>query len=671
MKLERWQQIDEILKAALEQEESQRAAFVAEASGGDQALREKVEALLEAHRRGENFLEEPAIQMAAKELAKDQVNSRIGRQLGTYRIVSLLGAGGMGEVYLAEDTQLDRQVALKFLPEPMLEDPTARKRFLREAQSAAALDHPFICHIHEVGEAEGQSFIAMEYIQGMMMQDKLATGPLPVREAVETAAEIAEALEAAHKNDIVHRDLKPSNIMLTSEGHVKVMDFGLAKRVTPVEGQDKEEITTKLTQDDSILGTAPYMSPEQLRGRKVDVRSDIFSFGVVLYEMLAGVHPFKKSGQIETAHAILSETAAPLSRYTENVPVLLQHTVKKMLAKEPDRRFQSVHEVRTDFGELLEESGGSMLATTAAIPAERQRWITTLALVVLAAAVSGIAVWTVMPSSPPSERPVNRFVITPPPTAPLVNSIYGSEVAISDDGKRMVYLAQTVGTTQLYIQDLDEFVARPISGTEGARWNPFFSPDGESVGFVSLGRLQRISVSGGPTQDLGVTEVAWFGGSWFEDTIVFATGAAGTVTLYRVSAAGGPLEIVAEPDPEKGQNFTDPEILPDGKNVLFTINAGVPGPSDFDTALLSLETGEKRILLEGAQRPHYAATGHLVYTQPTTGAVMAVRFDLEKLQVTGEAAPVFASGIRVTELGGTHYDFSKNGVLTLCLVRKA
>ena len=218
----------------------------------------------------------------------------IGQTISHYRITEKLGGGGMGVVYKAEDTRLGRNVALKFLPEEMQQDSTARKRFLREAKSAAALDHPYICKIYEVGEEKEQSFISMEYIQGMTLSQKLKEGPLPLKKALETAVEIAEALETAHKGDIVHRDLKPSNIMLTPEGHVKVMDFGLAKRLTPVEGQDEEEITTKLTKDDSILGTVPHMSPEQLRGQEVDARSDIFSFGVVLYEMLTGVSRQRK-----------------------------------------------------------------------------------------------------------------------------------------------------------------------------------------------------------------------------------------------------------------------------------------------------------------------------------------------------------------------------------------
>jgi len=296
----------------------------------------------------------------------------IGQTISHYKITEKLGGGGMGVVYKAEDTRLGRNVALKFLPEELQQDSTSRKRFLREAKSAAALDHPYICHIHEVGEVEGKSFISMEYVQGETLKEKLAVGPLPLNDALKTATEIAEALEAAHKNDIVHRDLKPSNIMLTPEGHVKVMDFGLAKRVTPSEGQE-EEVTTALTREGSTLGTIPYMSPEQVRGQEVDTRSDIFSFGVVLYEMLAGVNPFSKSGHMETAKAVLSDTAPPLTRYTEDIPLLLQHTIKKMLAKEPDQRYQLIHEVRTNLDELIVTSGESVATTAvaAAIPAKR------------------------------------------------------------------------------------------------------------------------------------------------------------------------------------------------------------------------------------------------------------------------------------------------------------
>ncbi len=285
----------------------------------------------------------------------------IGQTVSHYKILAKIGQGGMSEVYLAQDTTLDRKVALKFLLEELEQNTRARKRFLREAKSAAALDHPYICHVHEVGEVEGKSFISMEYVQGETLKDKLAQGPLPLNDVLEKATEVAEALEEAHKQGIVHRDLKPSNVMLTPQGHVKVMDFGLAKRVTPVEGQE-EEITTALTREGSTLGTIPYMSPEQIRGQAVDTQSDIFSFGVVLFEMLTGVHPFKKASPLDTASSILRDEPSPLSDYVPELPEVLQHTVQKMLAKRVEDRCQSAAEVRIDLEQLASLNHPKMTA---------------------------------------------------------------------------------------------------------------------------------------------------------------------------------------------------------------------------------------------------------------------------------------------------------------------
>jgi TolB-like protein/predicted Ser/Thr protein kinase len=318
----------------------------------------------------------------------------VGTTISHYKVIEKIGQGGMGEVFLAQDTTLDRKVALKFLPEELQLDPTARKRFLREAKSAAALDHPFICKIYEIGEAQGRIFIAMEYVQGMTLEEKLAEGPLPARDVLETAREIADALEGAHKRGIVHRDLKPSNIMLIPEGHVKVMDFGLAKRVTP--GGSENDDTTVLTKEGAAVGTVPYMSPEQIRGQRLDTRSDIFSFGVLLYEMVTGVNPFQKSSTMDTAQTILSENPPPITRYADDAPDFLQHTVRKMLAKEPDQRYQLIHDVRTDLGELSVTSGDSEVSAevAATTPAKRSYLWPAVAggvmvLVILALALSG------------------------------------------------------------------------------------------------------------------------------------------------------------------------------------------------------------------------------------------------------------------------------------------
>lgn len=280
----------------------------------------------------------------------------VGSTLGHYRVLEQLGHGGMGEVYLAHDTNLDRKVALKFLPDALEQDPVAKKRLLREARSAAALDHPYICKVYEIVESEGKTFIAMEHVEGETLAERLAAGPLGTRQAIKVAEEIAEALECAHNGRIIHRDLKPANIMLSTDGHTKVLDFGLAKRgVTETYKPDEEATVTALTRGGVTMGTLPYMSPEQARGETVDARSDIFSFGIVLYEMLTGVQPFRKSEPMDTAHAILHDDPSPLARYVDDTPDVLEHVVRKMLAKKPDDRYQIAHEVRTDLAQLRRE----------------------------------------------------------------------------------------------------------------------------------------------------------------------------------------------------------------------------------------------------------------------------------------------------------------------------
>ena len=313
----------------------------------------------------------------------------VGTTIFHYKILEKIGQGGMGEVFLAQDTSLDRKVALKFLPEDLQEDPTARKRFLREAKSSAALDHPYICHIHEVGESDGKDFIAMEYVEGQTLKDKLASGPLPLKQALETAVQIAGAMEKAHEKKIVHRDLKPSNIMLTPQGHVKVMDFGLAKQLIPTEGVgSQEQALTALTKTGVTLGTLAYMSPEQLRGEEVDTRSDVFSFGVLLYEMMAGVNPFLKPQRMETASAILRDEPSPLSSCAPEVPERLEHIVKKMLPKQVDDRYESAREVRVELEGLLT---GAVPFIPARPRLTRRRWLALAGLGVVATLATFLA----------------------------------------------------------------------------------------------------------------------------------------------------------------------------------------------------------------------------------------------------------------------------------------
>jgi serine/threonine-protein kinase len=497
----------------------------------------------------------------------------------------------------------------------------------------------------------------MEHLVGETLEARLAKGSLPLERTLEYAIQIADALEAAHKQNIVHRDLKPSNIMLTPEGHVKVMDFGLAKRVTPVEGQE-QEITTALTQQGSTLGTVPYMSPEQVRGQEVDTRSDIFSFGVVVYEMLSGLNPFKKGSAMDTATAILSETPPPLTRYTDDIPVLLQHTVKKMLAKKPDRRYQLIHEVRTDLGDLIEESGDSIrevVAGPSGTVSAAGWWRRTIpwSIALGIAIIAGVFFWIL---TRPTQLPLRKFVITPPATTPLLNSADDNELAVSPDGRHIVYWAYPAGgVRQLYVRSLDEFMARSIPGTEGAEGDQFFSPNGQSVAFfTAAGELKKVLLTGGAPITICEAPSGKRSGSWGEDTIVFSSQG----PLYRVSATGGEPEILATPDPEKGEvSYLLPEMLPGGQALLFTIWTSTAS----QIALLSLETGEQKVLFAGRQA-HYAPTGHLVYALSETGTLMAAPFDLATLEVTGDAVPILEE-VRQGSSDAVDYALSDEGTL--------
>ena len=570
----------------------------------------------------------------------------VGKTISHYKVLEKIGEGGMGEVFLAHDTSLDRKVALKFLPEELQQDSTAKKRFLREAKSAAALDHPFICHIHEVGEAEEKSFIAMEYVQGETLKDKLAKGPLPLNDALEKATEVTEALEEAHKQGIVHRDLKPSNIMLTPQGHVKVMDFGLAKRVTPVEGEE-QEITTALTKDSSILGTVPYMSPEQLRGKSVDARSDIFSFGVVLYEMLSGVHPFKRGGQMETANAIFSEPAPPLSRYTEDIPVLLQHTVKKMLAKEPDRRYQLIHDVRTDLEDARDESEGVSEAPaqfwtrsseeTVRAPvagpwaSSRMVWILTGVLFVAALALGGAYLLR-----EPTPLDLIRFTVEVPATETFS---WAGDPVVSPDGRRVVLLTQDAsGEVLLFLRSLDSVSGEPVAGTEGAS-SPFWSPDGRFIAYFAQGKLKKIDLEGGPPETLSDAGPG-LGGTWnAAGDIVFSPMNRGP--LYHVTADGGMATPITELNSSRGENsHRNPQFLPDGVHFLYLARSGQP--ENRAVYVGSLGSPEVKRLLTVASNAMYSPDGYLLFVRE--GTLMAQTFDPQDLSLRGTAFPV-AEGV--------------------------
>ncbi len=430
----RWQQIKKIVDAALDRDPSERAHFLDQACP-DPEIRKEVDSLL-TH-EAEGFLEEPP---SAKFDAPEEVSLKragsaelIGKTLSHYEIQEKLGRGGMGEVFLARDQTLDRRVALKLLTEELEKDETAKKRFLREAKSAAALDHPYICKIYEIGEVDGKSFIAMEYIGGETLADRLKREALPLADAHRIASEIAEALDTAHREHIVHRDLKPPNIMLTVGGHVKVLDSGLAKRVaTPASVDSQFETASRLTGEGMTLGTLAYMSPEQLRGYPVDARSDVFSFGILLYEMLCGEHPFSKSASMDTAASILNLPVPPMSRYRPDVPEILEHIISKMLAKEPGERYQLVHELRTDLGRVdVRPRPIEKHSSAPRLPAlGKKQGRIGLAAFAVAALVAALAFWPDRPFGPSTEGPPSVAVL------PLTN--------ISDEPLESDYLADGI-----------------------------------------------------------------------------------------------------------------------------------------------------------------------------------------------------------------------------------
>jgi serine/threonine protein kinase len=354
MKPERWQRINELYYAALEHEESQRPSFVERACGSDEELRQEVEALLAAHNQAGSFLTAPALHVEAEAIAADKTAALLGRQIGYYQMLSLLGAGGMGEVYLAEDTRLGRKIALKFLPREFTQDRERVRRFEREARAASALNHPNIVTIFEIGEVEGAYFIATEFIDGQTLRERLAGSPIKVRELLDMAVQVASALSGAHEVGIMHRDIKPENIMVRRDGYVKVLDFGLAKLIERPSVKDRKVSTIGQLDTDpgKVMGTARYMSPEQIMGRPVDGRTDIFSLGVVLYEMAARREPFEGVTSAEVMAAILNQQPPPLARYTREIPPELERIVSKALAKDREERYQVSMDLLIDLKSL-------------------------------------------------------------------------------------------------------------------------------------------------------------------------------------------------------------------------------------------------------------------------------------------------------------------------------
>ena len=582
-----------------------------------------------------------------------------GDRLGPYEITGELGAGGMGIVLRARDTKLDRDVALKVLPEAFTSDPDRLARFEREAKVLASLNHPNIGSIYGLEEAEGGKFRALilELVEGPTLADRISRAPILLDEALPIAKQIAEALEAAHEAGVIHRDLKPANIKVRNDGTVKVLDFGLAKALDPnPEGDPSQSptLTVAATQMGVIMGTATYMSPEQARGQPVDKRADIWAFGVVLYEMVTGRRPFEGRTVSDTLASVLAREPD-----LETLPTAVRRLLRRCFEKEPRKRLRDIAEGLLQLEEALTTPPEASSAPAPPAPQLWQRPVPALIVVLLVAAITGLAVWSLMRPGPAG---LVRFTIVPPDTAPFSSGPTRPGIVISRDGTQVVYRGRGGG---LNLRPIDQLVGAPLRGGERGV-APFVSPDGEWVGFTpltSLTNLEKVSIFGGPSVMVAESPNSILGASWgADDQIIFGTGGAG---LFRVSGGGGEPEELTTIDGEQGEtSHRWPSIIPSREAVLFVIGSGAT-LATAQLAVLDLATTEVMRLGLAGVSPHYVSTGHLVYAAED-GSIRAVPFDAASLEVTGNPVPL-VEGVRVKATGAADFSISDNGRLVYAL----
>lgn len=566
--------------------------------------------------------------------------------IGPYKLMSLLGEGGMGQVYRAHDSRLGRTVALKLLPSTLSRGEESVRRFQQEARAASALNHPNILAIYDTGMTdEGMPYVVSELLEGETLRDKLETGAISIRKAIDFALQIARGLTAAHGKGIVHRDLKPENLFITKDSLVKILDFGIAK-LTPQKGDGQELATdapTRMITTDPgmVIGTAGYMSPEQVKGAQVDTRSDIFSFGAVLYEMIAGRRAFRCDTRIETMNAILKHDPPELSTTNKQVSPAIERLVRRCLEKEPEQRFQSASDLAFALDSLTDaQSSGA--ATIVAGPissrARRSSWRNWLGWAIAAILLAGTMALAFLYFRRQAPTPVTmRFSLEAPDKITFSDSH-----ALSPDGRQLVFVATAdSGATSLWVRSLDSVESRELAGTEGALF-PFWSPDSRFIAFFGGNKLKRVDRSGGPVQTLVDTSSEARGGSWGTgDVIIFSPGF--TVPLYKVAASGGPAEPTTKLDGSPGvSSHRWPQFLPDGKRFLFFARSSDAAAEGVYAG--SLDSLEHKLILKTnllaayAPPPRPGAYGFLMFMRER--ALLAQAFDVEKLQLRGEPVVV-------------------------------
>jgi serine/threonine-protein kinase len=580
----------------------------------------------------------------------------IGQRISHYQILEKLGEGGMGVVYKARDTHLDRFVAIKVLPPEKVADPERKRRFVQEAKAASALNHPNIITIHDIVYEEGIDFIVMEFVPGKTLGELIGRKGLKLSETLKHSIQIADALARAHAAGIVHRDLKPSNIMGDEHALVKVLDFGLAKLTEPI-GPEAPTVTAR-TAEGTIVGTVAYMSPEQAEGKPVDARSDIFSFGAVLYEMVTGRRAFQGDTNLSTLAAIIHKEPAPLSG---EMPRDLNRLIARCLRKDLGRRFQHMGDVKVALEELKEESDSGALAAAAGLVAPAARkWRGTLPWAV--AAVLGLVLIGFIVTA--------RKVVTPVATGPTRLTIDVPQTdlaptpALSPDGRQLVYSAAHEGRRRLYLRSMDRLQAEPVPGTEGAS-GAIFSPDGKWLLFHAGQKLKKVSMSGGdPITLLEAPGLA--GAGWAPDGSILFPGRDPAGGLVR-APAGGLQQTVTRRKPEKGEfDHIFPEVLPGGRGLLFTIIRTGLGVGKHHIGVMPPGASEHRVLVDDGYAATYSRSGHLIFRRG--GALFAIPFDLDRLQGSGPATRLVEDVTESLPWSGKGYALSENG--TLAYIRR-
>lgn len=664
---ETYKRIGVLFDEALERAPAERADWLQQACGADAELREAVEKLLAHHRDAKEFLAQPAIQLAATMLAQQPAAQLEGQQIGHYQIRSLLGTGGMGQVYQARDTRLDRAVAIKILPASFASDPDRLRRFELEAKATGALNHPNILTIHDTGTHDGTPYIVTELLEGTELQARLKDGPLPLRQALDFARQIAHGLAAAHEKGITHRDLKPANLFVTTEGRVKILDFGLAK-LNPVKlvgNAAADQMQSPQTEPGMVVGTVGYMSPEQVRGQAADHRSDIFSFGIILYEMLTGQRAFQGDTFAEVMAAIVKDDPLEISTASYQLQPHLERVTRRCLEKRPEHRFQTA----SDLGFAIEavssfSDSQPMLALKSApvnepekpnYKRERLMWAAICLLLVTAL----IATMFFLRQSSSESRVTRLSIPLPKDTGTL--SSQAPDLALSPDGRRLAFSATTGKTRQLWLRSLDSFTTQPLAGTDGAD-SPFWSPDGNYIAFFADNKLKKIDTRSNVIEII-CPAGSGRGGDWNQNGVILFCAGDGAA-LSRVDAAGGKPQIVTELNMALGETNHDyPSFLPNGEHYLFHLF----GKDNHGIYVGSLNSKERKLLIPlsadaaNSTRAAWSAPGFILFAL-NRNTLLARAFDPDSLQLKGEPFRV-AENVIVSLTGNARFTTSANGTL--------